>query len=237
MSSTTNSDSVKRTAPIPISVSRHSRHRSSSGSDSSTDESSSSNSPNSSPLRTPLSLNPSNITTVSPTSSPILSYFMSQSPTKSPGAAAVTFPFRRGFNGGAPPVIEDDDEAQDNRNHHSAHARRASTAYAGRFNQPPTGTLPEAHQERGSGLLRRLSLGSALRPPIPQPPTLAINTKRPTTPPSTPMVPSNTPATPLAPRARTRKVRAATLGPGAPPRRAPSPMGERILKGHFDGFN
>ena len=32
--------------------------------------------------------------------------------------------------------------------------------------------------------------------------------------------------------------RANTLAPGtARPRRAPSPMGERILTGHFDGFN
>ncbi|KAI0671866.1 hypothetical protein C8Q78DRAFT_1078617 [Trametes maxima] len=32
--------------------------------------------------------------------------------------------------------------------------------------------------------------------------------------------------------------RANTMAPGTPrPRRAPSPMGERILKGHFDGFN
>jgi len=42
---------------------------------------------------------------------------------------------------------------------------------------------------------------------------------------------------PVSPRSKTTR-RAATLGvDGGKPRRAPSPMGERILKGHFDGFN
>lgn len=31
--------------------------------------------------------------------------------------------------------------------------------------------------------------------------------------------------------------RSATVTEHTRPRRAPSPMGERILKGHFDGFN
>ncbi|KAJ7442474.1 hypothetical protein FB451DRAFT_1440229 [Mycena latifolia] len=44
-----------------------------------------------------------------------------------------------------------------------SHARRASTAVAGRFAAQPqqTPVLPDAHNERGQGLLRRLSLSSA----------------------------------------------------------------------------
>lgn len=42
----------------------------------------------------------------------------------------------------------------------AAHARRASVTVANRFSQPQT-MLPDSHQERGTGLLRRLSLSSA----------------------------------------------------------------------------
>jgi hypothetical protein len=56
-------------------------------------------------------------------------------------------------------------------------------------------------------------------------------------------VPPNTPAVERpregAAALGMRKTRRAnTLAPGTPrPKRAPSPMGERILTGHFDGFN
>jgi hypothetical protein len=42
----------------------------------------------------------------------------------------------------------------------AAHARRASVTVANRFSQPQT-MLPDSHQERGTSLLRRLSLSSA----------------------------------------------------------------------------
>jgi hypothetical protein len=43
----------------------------------------------------------------------------------------------------------------------AAHARRASAVSPGRFLQNPP-PLPESHHERGTNLLRRLSLSSAL---------------------------------------------------------------------------
>lgn len=63
---------------------------------------------------------------------------------------------------------------------------------------------------------------------------------RPVTPPNTAVSPSADGAkVPLVSPRGTRARRSATLSVdgGGRPRRAPSPMGERILKGHFDGFN
>jgi hypothetical protein len=78
--------------------------------------------------------------------------------------------------------------------------------------------------ERGTALLRRLSLssGSFAKPQNegPVPPNSAV---------------SPTSTRPF--RMDTKPRRSATVNEGARPRRAPSPMGERILKGHFDGFN
>ena len=57
--------------------------------------------------------------------------------------------------------------------------------------------------------------------------------------PSPPSPPPNSAVTPTAesqPFAN-RPRRSATLSAATRPKRAPSPMGERILKGHFDGFN
>ncbi|EGN98805.1 hypothetical protein SERLA73DRAFT_160461 [Serpula lacrymans var. lacrymans S7.3] len=212
-------DAVKHSEPIPIG-SHHARYRSASMS------SASSGSPGSPPqLQTPLNVNPPRIPTASPSSSPILSYFMTQSPNK----GSATFPFKRGF--AASPVFEE--EVQDEFPI-TSHARRASTA--GRFIPQ---SAPDAQQDRGAGLLRRLSLGGAFNKSLngttevtrPQSPP------RPSTPPNTAVTPtgngSRLPTTP----SRTKGRRSATLSVGTGPRRAPSPMGERILKGHFDGFN
>jgi len=170
---------------------------------------------------------------ISPSNSPILSYFMTQSPTKS-----TTFPFHRKFPG-RPPVFEEDDT--DTEVPVATHARRASTAATpGRFGQQqPIPAMADSQQNRGTGLLRRLSLGNALaKPPnltgrVPSPP-------RPATPPNTAISPNGNGAKipSVSPRG-TRPRRSATLSVdgGGKPRRAPSPMGERILKGHFDGFN
>ncbi|KIJ67015.1 hypothetical protein HYDPIDRAFT_174290 [Hydnomerulius pinastri MD-312] len=208
-------DGVKHSQPIPIST-RHFRHRSSSVS------SESSSSPTSPPhLQTPQNISPPRIPTSSPSSSPLL-YFLSQSPAKSPTNAS--FPFR-GF--APPPVFEDEyfEELPA-----TAHARRASTT--GRFN--PQAPAPEAQQERGVNLLRRLSLGSALaKPPatdIPRsdsPPQLVV-------PPNSAVTTSPVAANMLPGR---KSRRSATITEPGRHRRAPSPMGERILKGHFDGFN
>ncbi|KAG6857424.1 hypothetical protein H0H87_004786 [Tephrocybe sp. NHM501043] len=220
MSSTNSSstDFVKHSDPIAINTSAR-RARSVSVS------SGSSSSERSSPeLRTPASPSASSRTSLPPSgSSPILSYFLAQSPTaKSP--ANSTFPFHRKF--GPPPVFEEEEEPEVPV---AAHARRASTAVAGRFTQPQA-PLPEPQLERGTGLLRRLSLSSGAfakgphnegRSPPSPPPNSAVSP-----------VSKNMPFT-----HNTRPRRSATINEGAKPRRAPSPMGERILKGHFDGFN
>ncbi|KAJ7442471.1 hypothetical protein FB451DRAFT_1033934, partial [Mycena latifolia] len=171
---------------------------------------------------TPLSASAASSSLPSPGTSPILSYFFAQSPTKSPS----TFPFRK-F--GPAPVFEE--EENDTKEIPAvSHARRASTAVAGRFAAQPqqTPVLPDAHNERGQGLLRRLSLSSAAFAPS--------DGKR-----SPPNAPPNTAVSPTQhlPFSRDGKPRrSATLSVAeGRPRRAPSPMGERILKGHFDGFN
>jgi len=87
---------VKHSKPIPIGTAR-SRRRSASTSSSS--DSSTSPSEPQTPLNntTPPRMVPTNL---SPSNSPILSYFMTHSPTKS-----ATFPFNRNFPG-RPPVFE-----------------------------------------------------------------------------------------------------------------------------------
>jgi len=227
MSKTDSKDFVKHSKPIPIGTT-HSRHRSAS---------TSSSSDSSSEPQTPLSNNspPRMIpTNLSPTNSPILSYFIGHSPTKT-----ATFPFNRNFPNRSP-VFEEDET--DTEVPVATHARRASTAAAGRFGpQQPTPVIPDPQNNRGSGLLRRLSLGNALaKPPNGVPTERMPSPRRTTTPPNTAVNPSaNGAKMPAVSPRGTRSRRSATLsvdGAGKP-RRAPSPMGERILKGHFDGFN
>ena len=244
-------DSVNHSQPIPMTT-HHWRHRSTSlSSDSST-------LPGSSPpqVQTPLSSNSPGVPVASPSSSPILS-FLSHSPTaKSPSS----LPYR-GF--GPQPVfegrfpsrlpssscwfihatVEDTPEELPA----TAHARRSSTA--ARFAPP---IAPESQLDRSAGLLRRLSLGNALAKVILlsasnvpfvnlilKPPNM--NTTRSQSPPR-PNAPPNSAVTPTAttlpPFSVRRAKRSATVSiDTGRHRRAPSPMGERILKGHFDGFN
>ncbi|KZT29862.1 hypothetical protein NEOLEDRAFT_1160346 [Neolentinus lepideus HHB14362 ss-1] len=229
--SSNNSVSVQHSKPIPI----DSHRRRSPSRDSNSSASPSSPFPLTTPPALPLPINPrvANNSGVSPTS-PILSYFLSQSPTK--GTNPETLPFRaRGFGSAA---VEDEDEplSVDGSATAAGHARRASTAYAGRFSQQPPFVLPNPQpappDNRGAGLLRRLSLSSAFaRPNVPgsaQTPTNAhVAHPAPSTPNS---------ASVVAESVSRRKGRSATVNAGTN-RRAPSPMGERILKGHFDGFN
>lgn len=150
---------------------------------------------------------------------------MNQSPT------AKTFPFRRGtagsFGGGSAfEEGEEDPEAHTTKVH-----RRATTAWAGgdRFQQQPPLPIGDNRQERATGLLRRLSLST----PFAKPPVVTTGfgtgDQNPSAPPNTAYPQSPTNVNNLPNR---------TLSPGRKPvKRAPSPMGERILKGHFDGFN
>ncbi|KAF9561998.1 hypothetical protein CPC08DRAFT_735370 [Agrocybe pediades] len=221
---TSSIDSAKRSAPITI----PGRSRSISVSSSS----SSGGSASSSDLPTPASSHKLSIP--SPSTSPILSYFLAQSPTtKTP--ATATFPFKRKF--GPTPVFEEGEN--DSEIPVAAHARRASTHVANRFSQqgnaPLATPLPGADtgNERGTNLLRRLSLSSAafVRPQID---TTGRVVTPPSPPPNTAVSPTLTSKAPYTTKPR----RSATISSDGPKsRRAPSPMGERILKGHFDGFN
>ena len=240
-------DKTPHSKPISINTTggHHHRHRSASVSSDSSDGSPSD------PIRTPVTANPPKVTTVSPSTSPFFSYIMGQQP------AAKTFPFRRSTVdsiSGTSPVFDDGrllirvfkyphidtqtDDPQETAPSHKIH-RRATTSWTAANPPQPMNPLAGDRHERASGLLRRLSLSTsfskvhtviskflispsdALRY---QPPGFGDG--------QTPIVPPNT-ALPNSP----------TNGntPGSPPRktarRAPSPMGERILKGHFDGFN
>ena len=170
MSSNDNSN-LPRSLPIPIG----SRRRSGSVSVSCSSDSGST-SP-ASPLQSPTSGALPRIAPITPSTSPILSYFLSQSPKSPPNA---TFPFRRGM---APPVYEgpfrlpalrvaflfshvyfclmtDDEVFESEKAAPTRHARSASTAWptGDRFAAPPVAPLP-GQQDRAAGLLRRLSLG------------------------------------------------------------------------------
>ncbi|KAG6902838.1 hypothetical protein C0995_010723 [Termitomyces sp. Mi166 len=233
-SNTNSSDSVKHSDPIAINTSAR-RGRSVSVSSGST---SSEGSPPD--LRTPASASHRSSLPSSGTS-PILSYFLAQSPTKSP--ASSTFPFNRKF--GPPPVFEGNlvgvitdylpelytTEDEEPEVPVAAHARRTTRAVADRFSQPQSNPIPDPQLERGAGLLRRLSLsnGAFAKPPVHN------EGRPPPSPPPNSAVSPTSKSIPFAQNARPR--RSATINEGPKPRRAPSPMGERILKGHFDGFN
>ncbi|KAJ3996856.1 hypothetical protein F5050DRAFT_1570649 [Lentinula boryana] len=212
--------SARRSSPIPIANRRGRSGSVSSGSSSSLSPASE--------LPTPLSGLSPRITVPSPGSSPILSYFLAQSPTKTQTSA--TLPFRK-F--GPAPVFEKDEEQPISPAAH--HARRASLTVADRFNQPNgTAVLPDYHVERGAGLLRRLSLSTGAPAFSKVCHSIALASHSP------PDAPPNTavsPTAPTLPYPRDAKHRRATTASSARPHRAPSPMGERILKGHFDGFN
>ncbi|KAI1796956.1 hypothetical protein LXA43DRAFT_495919 [Ganoderma leucocontextum] len=216
--------------PIPIG---EGRRRSGSESDSGSSDSGSTTPP--SPFPTPASGTLPRIAPFSPSTSPILSFFLTNQST-SPKSPPTTFPFRRGTTG--PPFFEDDDVFEADKPIHQ-HGRRASAAaWPGHDRYPPVVPVPNEQQERAAGLLRRLSLGGNMaKPPVQSIPkqTSSAQVPRSKTPPNL----KSTSAAAGAPPAVTRKARRAnTLAPGTPrPPRAPSPMGERILKGHFDGFN
>ena len=267
------SDRIQHSDPISIPANHH-RNRSASFSSDDDDN-------NSPPLQTPSYQGPVPrvANAQSPSTSPILSYFF-HSPSKSlpsglPPSPTTTFgTLGRGFSAKAPqekPILEEDeDRGYVNETPLMRHARRMSTSATWAIPPRPSfnPTMPTNEQsERGAGLLRRLSLGSALVrvSPLPHPFCIlrilfnsicsAVLTQSSSQPQVSPPHPTTAlaPAAPVeAPRAlatssdsaspgRRKQRRASTLGvPGENVSRAhrpPSPMGERILKGHFDGFN
>jgi len=214
---------IKPSEPISIPTTARGRARSLSVS------SASSGSASSSDIPTPAgSASSQRISIPSPSTSPILSYFLSPT-NKTP--ATATFPFKRKF--GTTPVLEAEEEAE-TEIPVAAHARRASANVANRFSQGPASTIfSDAHTDRGTNLLRRLSLSSAAFVK-PQFDTNGRAASPPSPPPNTAVSPTIAKGAPFSNKPR----RSATISTdGVKPRRAPSPMGERILKGHFDGFN
>lgn len=158
---------VKPSAPIAIDPSNLRRRSDSVSSYSSSSASSQSE------LMTPMStsMNHQRILIPSSSTSPILSYFLAQSPTKTPSTA--TFPFKRQF--GPAPMFEGEQysctsprlvliiftEERESQVPVTGHTRRASSAVAGRFSsQQQNVALVDGNSERGSNLLRRLSLSS-----------------------------------------------------------------------------
>ena len=161
------------------------------------------------------------------------------------------------------PLTDDDGQEIEVRN--SLHQRRATTAWAGNGRAPQPGApappVIEAQHARGAGVLRRLSLGGGLNS-VRSSDTMSklsftdqhkaffqgasnrpVSPPRPATPPPSAVTPvvSSFAAHQNNREGRTRVRRSATVtspSTNASARhRAPSPMGERILKGHFDSFN
>ncbi|KAL1729089.1 hypothetical protein EV714DRAFT_237680 [Schizophyllum commune] len=220
MSSNNGRDNAQHSAPIPINTRGRSRSASMSSGYSSGGSPSSPSLP-----ATPMTGSMSSPKIGVQGGSPIMSYFLAQSPTK----PAATFPFRR-F--GATPVFEE--EEGDQEPPATAHARRASTQFAGRLGAPQV--IPGDQKERGTGLLRRLSIGGAAAFARPTAEMLSPTSRGPPSPSASPITPSSA-TTRVPPTTQMRKARRSNTVSESRPRRAPSPMGERILKGHFDGFN
>ncbi|KDQ14953.1 hypothetical protein BOTBODRAFT_333925 [Botryobasidium botryosum FD-172 SS1] len=117
------------------------------------------------------------------------------------------------------------------------HGRRASSGWS---IAPKFGATPA--DERGHGVIRRLSLGAFASKPSPS----SFNQPPPSAPPNIPR--GRSPPTmglglqgvaeqeiPAIRQPMPRK-RRSTMEPGQDKKRSVSPMGERMLKGHFDGF-
>ena len=176
------SSNVPHSKPMAIPIG-HPRRRSESVSDSSSSppSSNSSDSSYSPPLNTPFANDRGNrprVAPISPSSSPILSYFLAQ-PPKSPTGS---FPFRRNFGPTVmegppsnyfppysiilkdPSLLVDDDSENPSIPKHPRRASMASWPISDRPPQPPQVPPPiaEDQHDRAAGLLRRLSLGGAL---------------------------------------------------------------------------
>ncbi|KAG8991154.1 hypothetical protein FRB90_001456 [Tulasnella sp. 427] len=172
----------------------------------------------------------------SPTSP--LAYFLGAATSPLRTTAGQGYPWTASKTGA---VIDEDEESLPGGGNAGlfgvgGHTRRGSWA------QTPmiTTTAPAPTSDRGSGVLRRLSLSGGF-----QRPTFGTSPTVPAAPPSSavstsPVVSRGVPT--LGEPRLGRKGRSASLAvpntgnEGSGKKRGISPMGERLLKGHFDGF-
>ncbi|KAF8577778.1 hypothetical protein K439DRAFT_1621828 [Ramaria rubella] len=230
MSTHSSSDPNPHSDPIPIGPTSNQRSRSRSFSEGSDSDSVPPLSPSESPasatsatIQTPFSSSTRiPLSPVSP-SSPILSYFYG-SPTKSP------------FNRMSVPTFEDEDSREPPPTSAGFHRRHMSNSWIpvrfGPQQPPPNNSATDSQQNRGAGVLRRLSISSSLT----SKPTLSVQPRSATP----PKQDGGTRPGHHSPRGSGQLRKAATLSAGTVSAnekpRPPSPMGERMLKGHYDGF-
>jgi len=168
----------------------------------------------------------------SPTSP--LAYFLgTSSPIKAAAGAGIGGSF---FGSKVVSAIEEDDDGPPGAGSIGlfgvgGHTRRASWAQTPSLGAN-SGVSQTPASDRGTGVLRRLSLSSPFQRPLPPAPPPSATSYSPPSPPRYGQG-SGTVQQPQGERLR----RAATLSVCDPAKkRGISPMGERLLKGHFDGF-
>ncbi|KAG8905930.1 hypothetical protein FRB99_007935 [Tulasnella sp. 403] len=170
----------------------------------------------------------------SPTSP--LAYFLGAATSPIRSTSGTGFPFNATKVSGT--AIDEDEESPPGGNSIGlfgvgAHTRRGSWAQNGAFGSATiagSGAGGVAANDRGTSVLRRLSLSGAFQRPSLNSPTA------PSAPPPSAIGPRNAVPTLSEPRPG-RPSRSATLQvPAENKKRGISPMGERLLKGHFDGF-
>ncbi|KAG8715533.1 hypothetical protein FRC11_003284 [Ceratobasidium sp. 423] len=149
-----------------------------------------------------------------------------QSPLKSASAFKSEGP---GFAGMKPGVVEEED---DDHAHDDFHGEFPSSPPRSHTRHASIGSwVPPGEVDRGQGILRRFSLSSAFARPSPA----VLNS-------SPPQIHQPTPAprdSPVLRKPSPLRASGNSLGlqvQDPVKKRGVSPMGERILKGHFDGF-
>ncbi|CAG7849654.1 SubName: Full=Uncharacterized protein {ECO:0000313/EMBL:CCA71325.1} [Serendipita indica DSM 11827] len=218
------SDNPTTPKPIPI-------HRQRSGSVSSVDDNVPELSPGSSHSQSP----PSSPTLPRPAlpSSPILSYFFNKdAASKSPSSLRPTI-------ANMPGSVFEKDAANPPKlspvlGHHRTMSMNSDWPRFSSTNPPQNNPAAKAAQDRGAGILRRLSLSGSTpfqRPAVPTGNSAIQDADNALTRSQTV---HSTAAT--LPRSRPHGRRATLASSEMPKPRAPSPIGERMLKGHFDGF-
>ncbi|KAH7341534.1 hypothetical protein B0J17DRAFT_765580 [Rhizoctonia solani] len=135
-----------------------------------------------------------------------------------------------GFSNMKPGVVEEDD---DEHAHDDFHGEFPASPPRSHTRHTSIGSWSRPEMDRGQGILRRLSLGSAFAP---RPSPAILNS-------SPPQIHQPTPAprdSPVLRKPSPLRGNSNSLGlqqiQDPVKQRGISPMGERMLKGHFDGF-